>query len=97
MLEHQINNIIKRDQLQGLTHVDLSVGGDHGGRKFRMTLKILFRFHERSTISWIFQIASVSHSDDDIKILESTVLKLFLNASKLACFLFHILEGAMRI
>jgi hypothetical protein len=75
MLEHQINNIIKRDQLQGLTRVDLSVGGDHGGGKFRMTLKILFRFHERSTISWLFQIASVSHSKDDTKILESTVLK----------------------
>jgi hypothetical protein len=39
-----------------------------------MTLKILFRFHERSTISQLFQIASVSHSKDDTKILESTVL-----------------------
>jgi hypothetical protein len=74
MLKHQINNIIKRDQLQHVSCVDLLVGGDHGGRKFCMTLKILFRFHERSTISRLFQITSVSHSKDDTKILESTVL-----------------------
>jgi hypothetical protein len=37
MLKHQINNIIKRDQLQHVSHVDLSVGGDHGGGKFCMT------------------------------------------------------------
>jgi hypothetical protein len=74
MLRHQINNIIKRDQLQHVSRVDLSVGGDHGGGKFRMTLKILFRFNKRSTISRLFHIASVSHSKDDTKILESTVL-----------------------
>ena len=51
MLQHQINNIIKIEQLQQLTRVDLSVGGDHGGGKFRMTLKILFRFNDRATIS----------------------------------------------
>jgi hypothetical protein len=39
-----------------------------------MTLKMLFRFHERLTISRLFQIARVSHSKDDTKILESTVL-----------------------
>jgi hypothetical protein len=33
MLQQQINNIT-REQLQSLTHVDLSVGGDHGGGKF---------------------------------------------------------------
>jgi hypothetical protein len=42
MLQHQINNIIKKEQLSQLTHVDLSVGGDHGGRKFWMALKVLF-------------------------------------------------------
>ena len=75
MLEHQFNNIIKRDKLQSLTHVDLSVGRDHGSGKFRMMLKILFRFHESATISWLFQITSVSHSKDDTKILDSTALK----------------------
>jgi len=42
MLKNQIKNIIRRDKLQCVTSVDVTVGGDHGGRKFRMTLKILF-------------------------------------------------------
>ncbi len=49
MLKHQINNVIKQDQIQHVSCFDLLVGGDHSGRKFRMTLKILFRFHESST------------------------------------------------
>jgi hypothetical protein len=42
MLQHQINNIKKKQQLGQLTHVDLSVGGDHDGGKFWMSLKVLF-------------------------------------------------------
>jgi len=42
MLKHQINSIIKREELQWLTSIDVTVGGDHGGGKFWMTLKILF-------------------------------------------------------
>ena len=34
MLQQQINHIIKRDQVLGLRHVNISVGGDHGGGKF---------------------------------------------------------------
>jgi hypothetical protein len=34
MLQQQINHIIKRDQVVGLRHVDISVGGDHGVGKF---------------------------------------------------------------
>jgi hypothetical protein len=74
MLQHQINNIIKKQQLSQLTHIDLSVGGDHGGGKFRMTLKVLFRFKEQATVSRLFQIASVSHSKDETDILQKTVL-----------------------
>jgi hypothetical protein len=40
-----------------------------------MTLKILFRFLESATISRLFQIASMSHSKDDTKILDTTILK----------------------
>jgi hypothetical protein len=75
MLQHQIDKIIDRDQLEGLTRIDITVGGDHGGGKFRMTMKILFRLQRNQTISRLFQIASVSHSKDDTEILESTVLK----------------------
>ena len=74
MLQHQIDNIIKKQQLQQLTRVDLSVGGDHGGGKFRMTLKILFQFNDRATISRLFQIASVSHSKDNTEIIQKSVL-----------------------
>jgi len=74
MLQHQINNIIKKQQLGQLTHIDLSVGGDHGGGKFWMTFKILFRFNEQATVSRLFQIASVSHSKDETDILQTTVL-----------------------
>jgi len=76
MIPHQGNNIISKEQMEGLTHVDISVGGDHGGGKFLMTLKILFRFHESPTVSWLFQIASVCHSKDDTEILAATVLNL---------------------
>jgi len=75
MIPHQGNNIISKEQMEGLTHVDISVGGDHGGGKFLMTLKILFRFHESPTVSWLFQIASVCHSKDDTEILATTVLR----------------------
>jgi len=74
-LKHHINNIIRRDELQRVTSIDVTVGGDHGGRKFRMSLKILFQFHKMPSISRLFQIASVSHSKDDTKILHSTVLQ----------------------
>jgi hypothetical protein len=75
MLPHQVNNIISKEQMEGLTHVDVSMGGDHGGGNFRMTFKILFRFHKSPTISWLFQIASVFHSKDDTEILTTMVLR----------------------
>jgi hypothetical protein len=73
MLQQVINNIIIREQLQSLTHVDLLVGGDHGGVKFFMTLKILFSFQKSATTSRLFQSASVSQSKDDTKILDTAV------------------------
>jgi hypothetical protein len=74
-LQQQISLIIKTEELIGLRHVDISVGGDHGGGKFQMTLKVLFCFYDKPTISRLFQIASVSHSKDDTDILVATVLK----------------------
>jgi hypothetical protein len=41
-----------------------------------MLLKVLFHFHERkNTIAHRFEIANVSHSNDDIDVLNSTVLQ----------------------
>ena len=74
LIENQINVMITESQLEGLKRVDLCVGGDHGGGKFRMSLKVLFRFEAKETISHLYQIASVSHSADDSKILKDTVL-----------------------
>jgi hypothetical protein len=38
-----------------------------------MTLKVLFYFHRKQTISRLFQTASVSHSRDDLAILVHVV------------------------
>ena len=51
-----------------------TVGGDHGGGKFRMTFKILFIFPSKPTISRLYQIGSVEFSKDDTKILKDTIL-----------------------
>jgi hypothetical protein len=53
----------------------LTIGGDHGGGKFCMTLKVLFCFEHNPSISFLFQIGSVSHSKDDLIILSSTILQ----------------------
>ncbi len=43
MLKHQINKYSKtRGASMVMTSIDVTVGGDHGGGKFWMTLKILF-------------------------------------------------------
>ena len=76
LVQHQLKTIVQAEQLRGLKRVDFSIGGDHGGGKFRMTLKVLFRFENSNTISKLFQIASVSHSKDDTEILRSTVIDL---------------------
>jgi len=39
-----------------------------------MALKCLLRFYDRPTISKVFQIASVSHSKNDISILQSMLI-----------------------
>jgi len=76
LIQDQINTIISNDvDLDGITRLDICVGGDHGGGKFRMSLKLLFRFNDRDTISWLYQIASVSHPQDNSQLLKDTVLQ----------------------
>jgi hypothetical protein len=66
--------MINYSELDGLNRLDICVGGDHGGREFRMSLKLLFRFNENKTISCFYQIASVLHPQDDSQLLNDTVL-----------------------
>jgi len=75
LLQHQLKSMIDAEKLKLLQQLDIVVGGDHGGGKFRMTMKVNFRLSDKTTVSYLTQIGSVSHSKDDIVILKDTVLK----------------------
>ena len=62
LLQHQINDLISQQDLEGLQSVDLVVGGDHGGGQFWMLLKILFWFEGNHSIKKLFEITNVQHS-----------------------------------
>jgi hypothetical protein len=47
-----------------------------------MGLKLLFRFINKEPITKIFEIAIVSHSNDDIAIINETVLSKILKGYK---------------
>jgi len=74
VLQKQLPHMIDESKLKDLRKVDIVVGGDHGGGKFRMTLKVNFRLEDNSTVSYLTQVASVSFSKDETKILKETVL-----------------------
>ena len=74
LMKHQLKSMVTTEQLEGLQRVDFTIGGDRGGSKFWMALKCLLRFSDRPTISKVFQIASVSHSKDDISLLQPMVI-----------------------
>jgi len=75
LLQHQINYMLKVEDLDGLLSVDIATGGDHGGGRFRMLFKILLRFGEnKPTIKKLFEVANVEHSKDDTTVLKDTVL-----------------------
>jgi len=65
LISNQTDVMVKESQLEGVKRVDLCIGGDHGGGKFRMSLKVLLRFEEKETNSYLYQIASVTHPADD--------------------------------
>jgi hypothetical protein len=73
LISNQTDVMVKESQLEGVKRVDLCIGGDHGGGKFRMSLKVLLRFEEKETNSYLYQIASVTHPADDSKIHTDTV------------------------
>ena len=54
--------------------VDIIIGGDHGGGKFRMSMKVNFFLAAKKTHSYLTQIVSVSFSKDKLEILKETML-----------------------
>ncbi len=50
------------------------IGGDHGGGKFHMSMKVSFQLVEKKIHSYWMQIASMSFSKDNTEILKETVL-----------------------
>ncbi len=75
LLENQLNHITDSNRLRCLASVDFATGGDHGGGRFRMLFKIIFRFVDGSSTTHLYEIANVSHSKDDINILKEAVLE----------------------
>jgi len=73
-LQNQLKSMINPAMLKDLIRVDLVIGGDHGGGKFRVTMKVNFRLPDKGTVSYLTQIASVSYSKDKTAILRETVL-----------------------
>jgi hypothetical protein len=68
-LQSQFKDMIDHSLLKDIIRVDLIIGGDHGGGKFRMTMKVNFRLPGKKTVSYLTQIASVSYSKDKTEIL----------------------------
>jgi hypothetical protein len=56
LLQSQLPKLIDISKLKDLMHVDLIVGGDHGGGKLRMTLKVNFRLQDKSTVSFLLKL-----------------------------------------
>jgi hypothetical protein len=57
-------------KLKDLMQVDIVVGGDHDDGKFRVTLQVDFCLQDKSTVSFLTQIVSVSFSIDDTEKLK---------------------------
>jgi hypothetical protein len=75
LLQHQLKSMIDAEKSKLLQQLDIVIGGDHGGGKFRMTMKVNLQLSDKATVSYLTQIASPSYSKDDIEILKDTVLK----------------------
>ncbi len=76
LLKHQLNQMVDLEDLDGMQHVDICTGEDHGVGRFQILLKVLLRFSNgKPAITKRFEIANASHSNYDIKILSKTVLE----------------------
>jgi hypothetical protein len=70
-LQMQLKNMINLPLLPKLIKVDIIIGGDHGGGKFCMLIKVNLQLVEKKTYSYLRQIANSSFTKD---ILQETVL-----------------------
>ena len=73
-IQKELCSMIDVTKLKDLTQLDIAIGGDHGGGKFRVGMKTNFHFFNNQTESYVCQLASVEFSKDDTKILKETVL-----------------------
>jgi hypothetical protein len=49
-----LGKIITPGQLKNLKRVDMTIGGDHGGGKFRVTLKLLLCYDDKQNLLTAF-------------------------------------------
>ncbi len=73
-IQNQLKDMIDITKLKDLIQLDIAIGGDHGGGKFHVTMKVNFCLPEKKTVSYLTQLASVSFSKDDINNLKDTGL-----------------------
>jgi hypothetical protein len=51
LVQHQIEKNVNATDLEGIVSVDIVTGGDHGGGRFRMLMKIVLSFTNKPPIS----------------------------------------------
>jgi len=73
LVRHQLEQMMSEQDLGLVEEVHFTVGGDHGGGRFWITLKVMFCLSSKAAISRLFQIASVEYSKDSTPILQSKV------------------------
>jgi hypothetical protein len=49
-LQERLTDMIDSSLIRDLVRVDIVIGGDHGGGKFRMTMKVNFRLPNKETL-----------------------------------------------
>ena len=63
-IKRQIKSMIEKELLNNVSQVDIAIGEDHGGGKFRVTLKVNFRLSNMKTHSYIAQLARCTKMDN---------------------------------
>jgi hypothetical protein len=76
MLQHYAKFIFSKELLDGVSDVDITIGGDHRKGRFRMMLKLVVRYLSgKKPFSEIFQVKNIDYGKDDITVIKDTVLK----------------------
>jgi hypothetical protein len=74
MLQHYAKFIFSRELLNGVSGIDITIGGDHGKGRFWM-LKLAVRYlTSKKPFLEIFQVANIDYGKDDITVIKDTVL-----------------------